>query len=76
MPRPRSPHLLRDLIGALHDPGFAAVNRTAGGALRACLADLQQLRTRWRAVERAAGEVSLRKTTEHRDGRRAARGLP
>lgn len=71
MPRPRGPHLLRDLIGALHDPGFAAVNPAAGGALRACLAELQQLRTHWRAVERAAGEVSLRKATEHRDGRRA-----
>ncbi len=71
MPRPRGPHLLRDLIGALHDPGFVAVNPTADGALRACLADLQQLRTRWRAVERAAGEVSLRAATEHQDGRRA-----
>ena len=71
MPRPTGPHLLRDLIGALHDPGSVAVNQSAGGALRACLADLQQLRTRWRAAERAAGEVSLRAATEHQDGRRA-----
>ena len=54
------PHLLRSLIGAFHDPtGTIANPAQPAGAFRDCLGDVQRLRDRWRAVERAAGEVSL-----------------
>ena len=54
------PHLLRSLIGAFHDPtGTIANPAQAAGAFRDCLGDVQGLRDRWRAVERAAGGVSL-----------------
>lgn len=75
VPHPAGPRLLRDLIGVLHDPGAAAVNRTGAAAFRACLTELQRLRTRWRAVDRAAGEVSLRRAAERADGRRALEAL-
>ena len=68
VPHPAGPRLLRDLIGVLHDPVSAAVNRTGAAAFRNCLTELQRLRTRWRAVDRAAGEVSLRRAAERAAG--------
>ena len=65
------PHLLRRLIDVFHDgTGTIANPAQAAGAFRDCLADVQGLRDRWRAVERAAGEVSLSAATAV-DGRRA-----
>ena len=66
------PHLLRSLIGVFHDPTGTIVNPAqAAGAFRDCLGDVQGLRDRWRAVERAAGEVSLPAASASADGRRA-----
>ena len=73
--QPPGPRLLRDLIGVFHDPDSTAANSTEVGAFRSCLGDLQRLRTRWRAVDRTAGEVSLRTATGSRDGRRALASL-
>ena len=53
------PRLLRGLIDLFHGPD-SAVSRESRETFRRCLDDLQSLRTRWRAVDRAAGEVSLR----------------
>ena len=65
------PQLLRRLIDVFHDPTGTIVNPAqAAGAFRDCLADVQGLRDRWRAVERAAGEVSLSAAASV-DGRRA-----
>ena len=65
------PHLLRRLIDVFHDPTGTITNPAqAAGAFRDCLADVQGLRDRWRAVEAAAGEVSLRAAASA-DGRRA-----
>ncbi len=65
------PHLLRSLIGAFHDPtGTIANPAQAAGAFRDCLGDVQRLRDRWRAVERAAGEVSLSAAASADGGRR------
>ena len=64
------PHLLRRLIDVFHDrTGTIANPAQAAGAFRDCLADVQGLRDRWRAVEWAAGEVSLRAAASA-DGRR------
>lgn len=64
------PHLLRRLIDVFHDPtGTIANPAQAAGAFSDCLADVQGLRDRWRAVEGAAGEVSLRAAASA-DGRR------
>ena len=68
------PRLLRELIGVFHDQGPAVANEGAWAFL-ACLADLHRLRTRWRSVERAVGQVSLPAATGSRDGRRALEGL-
>ena len=66
------PHLLRSLIGVFHDPAGTIVNpEQAARAFRDCLADMQRLRDRWRAVERAAGAVSLPAATSADGGRRA-----
>lgn len=62
--------LLRDLIGIFHDLGSRAANPTDAAMFRACLADLHELRTRWSAVDRAAGVASLRAV------RRSAGGEP
>lgn len=70
-PRPSGSRMLRDLIGIFHDLGSPAANPTDAGIFRACLTDLQELRTRWGAVDRAAGEVSLRGATSHEGARRA-----
>ena len=70
-PQPAGQRLLRDLIGIFHDLGSPAANPTDAGIFRACLTDLQELRTRWGAVDRAAGEVSLRGATRHEGARRA-----
>ena len=70
-PQPAGQRLLRDLIGVYHDLGSPAANPTDAGIFRACLADLQDLRTHWGAVDRAAGEVSLRAATSHEGARRA-----
>ena len=65
------PHLLRRLIDVFHDPtGTIANPEQAAGAFRDCLGDVQRLRDRWRAVQRAAGEVSLSAAAES-DGRGA-----
>jgi len=65
------PHLLRRLIDVFHDPtGTIANPAQAAGAFRDCLADVQGLRDRWRAVEQAVGEVSL-SAAAYRDGRPA-----
>ncbi len=69
--RALGPRLLRDLIGVFHDPAVAIANRRGAEAFGACLADLQRLRTRWRAVRRAAGEVGLHAAAEREDARRA-----
>ena len=53
------PRLLRGLIDLFHGPDSATARESAA-TFRDCLDDLQRLRTRWLAVERAAGEVSLR----------------
>lgn len=74
-PRPAGPRLLRDLIGIFHDLGSPAANPTDAGIFRACLAGLQELRTHWGAVERAAGEVSLRAATSPEGARRALEAL-
>jgi hypothetical protein len=67
------PHLLRSLIGAFHDPtGTIANPAQPAGAFRDCLGDVQRLRDRWRAVERAAGEVSLPAAAAAADGGRRA----
>ena len=68
--RSLGPRLLRDLIGIFHDPAVAIANRAGAEAFRACLGDLQRLRTRWRAVERVAGDVGLA-AARRDDGRRA-----
>ena len=69
-PQPAGQRLLRDLIGIFHDLGSPAANPTDVGIFRACLADLQELRTRWGAVDRAAGEVSLRAAASDEGARR------
>ena len=69
--QPAGPRLLRDLMGVFHDVDSAAANRTAAGAFRGCLTELHRLRTLWSAVDRTAGEVSLRAATGQEDGRRA-----
>ena len=74
-PRPAGSRMLRDLIGIFHDLGSPAANPTDAGIFRACLADLDALRTRWRAVDRAAGAVSLRAGTSQEDARRALERL-
>ncbi len=74
-PRPAGPRLLRDLIGIFHDLGSPAANPTDAGIFRACLAGLQELRTHWSAVERAAGEVSLRAASSPEGARRALEAL-
>ena len=53
------PRLLRGLIDLFHGPDSATA-RDDAATFRRCLDDLQRLRSRWRGVERAAGEVSLR----------------
>ncbi len=64
-------HLLRSLIGAFHDPTGTIVNPAqAARAFRDCLGDVQRLRDRWRAVERAAGGVSLPAAAAADGGRR------
>lgn len=70
-PQPAGQRLLRDLIGIFHDLGSPAANPTEAGIFRACLVDLQELHTRWGAVDRAAGEVSLRAGTRDERARRA-----
>ena len=70
-PQPAGQRLLRDLIGIFHDLGSPAADPTEAGIFRACLADLQELRTRWGAVDRAAAEVSLDAATSHDGARRA-----
>ncbi len=70
-PQPAGQRLLRDLIGIFHDLGSPAANPTEAGIFRACLTDLQELRTRWAAVDRAAGEASLRAATSDEGARRA-----
>ncbi len=66
------PKLLRSLISVFHDPTGTIVNpRQAAGAFRDCLGDVQRLRDRWRAVERAAGAVSLSAAVSSDGGRRA-----
>ena len=75
LPQPAGPRLLRDLIGIFHDLGSPAANPTDAGIFRACLADLHELRTRWSAVDRAAGEVSLRAATSQEGARRALERL-
>ena len=74
-PQPAGSRLLRDLIGIFHDLGSPAANPTDAGIFRACLADLHELRTRWGAVDRAAGEVSLRAGTSQEGARRALERL-
>ena len=74
-PRPAGQRMLRDLIGIFHDLGSPAANPTDAGIFRACLADLDELRTRWGAVDRAAGEVSLRAGTSQERARRALERL-
>ena len=67
----QGPHLLRRLIDVFHDgTGTIANPAQAAGAFRDCLGDVQRLRDRWRAVERAAGEVGLSAAASV-DGRRA-----
>ena len=69
------PHLLRRLIDVFHDgTGTIANPAQAAGAFRDCLGDVQRLRDRWRAVERAVGEVNL-SAAAHADGRRALEPL-
>ena len=70
-PQPAGQRLLRDLIGIFHDLGSPAANPTEAGIFRACLTDLQELRTRWAAVDGAAGEASLLAATSDEGGRRA-----
>lgn len=65
------PRLLRGLIELFHGPDSATARESAA-TLRRCLGDLQRLRSHWRAVERAAGEVSLR--AARRGGARRALG--
>ena len=74
-PQPAGPRLLRDLIGIFHDLGSPAANPTDAGIFRACMEDLHELRTRWGAVDRAAGEVSLRAGTSQEGARRALERL-
>ena len=74
VPVPERPRLLRELIAALRDVESVPANRAAG-AFRTCLAGLQQLRARWLAVERAAGEVSLGAAARDGAGRRALETL-
>lgn len=69
--RALGPRVLRDLIGVFHDPGVAIANRAGAEAFRDCLADVQRLRTRWRAVQRTAGEVGLHAAGGREDARRA-----
>ena len=64
-----APRLLRELVGVFHDRGPAVANEEAWAFLL-CLADLHRLRTRWRALERATGRVSLGVATGNRDVRR------
>ena len=63
-----APRLLRELVGVFHDQ--AAVANEEAWAFLVCLADLHRLRTRWRALERAAARVSLGVTAGNRDVRR------
>lgn len=63
-----APRVLRELIGAFHDQ--AAVASEEAWAFLVCLSDLHRLRTRWRALERAVGRVSLGVATGNRDVRR------
>ena len=63
-----APRLLRELVGVFHDR--AAVANEEAWAFLVCLADLHRLRTRWRALERAAARVSLGVTAGNRDVRR------
>ena len=65
------PRLLRDMIRLFHDPEVALANRTGAEAFLDCLGDIQRLSTRWRAVQRAAGEVGLDAATRRGDGRQA-----
>ena len=53
------PRLVRGLIDLFQGPE-AVIARDSAATLRRCLDELQSLRTRWRTVEREAGEVSLR----------------
>ena len=53
------PRLLRGLVDLFQGPESVTV-RDSAAAFRRCLDELQSLRSRWRAVEREAGEVSLR----------------
>lgn len=53
------PRLVRGLIDLFQGPEAVTARDTAA-TLRRCLDELQSLRTRWRAVDREAGEVSLR----------------
>ncbi len=69
-PALEGPYLLRRLIDTFHDPTGTIINPAqAAGAFRDCLGDVQRLRDRWRAVEQAAGQVSL-SAAGSRDGRR------
>ena len=70
-PQPAGSRLLRDLIGIFHDLGSPAANPTDAGIFRACMENLHELRTRWGAVERVAGEVSLRAATSDEGAMRA-----
>lgn len=68
--RALGPRVLRDLIGVFHDPGVAIANRAAAEAFGDCLGGVQRLRTRWRAVQRVAGEVGLQAAAGRDDARR------
>ena len=63
-----APRLLRELVGVVHDQA-AVANENAWDFL-VCLADLHRLRTRWGALERAVGRVSLGVATGNRNTRR------
>ena len=68
-----APRLLRELVGVFHDR--AAVANEEAWAFLVCLADLHRLRTRWRALERAAGRVRLGVASGNRDVRRVLEGF-
>lgn len=67
------PRLVRGLIDLFQGPE-AITARDSAATFRRCLDELQSLRTRWRAVEREAGEVSLR-AAESAAGREALEDL-
>ena len=67
------PRLLRGLIDLFQGPEWVTARESAA-TFRRCLEDLQRLRTHWRAVERAAGEVSLR-AAERAGGRPVLEGF-